>query len=318
MKYEYRSGFADHIRAMMQQRAMLGYATENYHNVYANFDRFCVANFPDETVLTQEIAFAWCNNAQGNAGSKRAVLIRNLGRYLISEGESAYIIPPMFFPMRKPSLPYICTDSELKKFFDAADQFPGDSRSPLLDYTIPVIFRLQYACGMRPQEVRKLKRADVNVLNKTIYVTDGKHYKDRRLAVDDYIMEMCGKYDRIAETVYPGRSYFFQSPTGGAYSSCWLSDNFARCWELSGNGVRRSNCTPYSLRHRYATETLMRWLDEGKELEAWIPYLSAYLGHADFSATYYYIHLLPERLARMEFMSTNHIIPEAFDYDEII
>ena len=318
MKYKYRSHFADHINAMMRQRSTLGYATESYHNIYANFDRFCIASFPGETELTQEIVFAWCNDAQGNASSKRAVLIRGLGRYLLSEGENAYIIPPTFFPMQKPSLPYICTDSELKRFFDATDRFPSDSRSPLLDYTIPVIFRLQYACGMRPQEVRKLKRADVNLLNKTIYISDGKHFKDRRLAVDDYVVDMCSKYSRIAETVYPNRTYFFQSPTGGAYSSSWLSDNFARCWEISGNGIKRGNCTPYSLRHRYATETLMRWLDEGKELEAWIPYLSAYLGHADFSATYYYIHLLPERLARMEFMRTNHIIPEVFDYEEII
>jgi len=318
MKYEYRSGFANHIRAMMEQRSLLGFATENYHNIYANFDRFCVTNFPSETELTQEIAFAWCNNAQGNAGSKRAVLIRGFGRYLLSEDKNAYIIPPMFFPLRKPALPYICTNSELRNFFDAADRFPGDRRSPLLEYTIPVIFRLQYACGMRPQEVRRLRRKDINVSDKTIYIADGKHYKDRKLPIDDHVMEMCNKYDRIAETVIPGRTHFFQSQTGSAYSSSWLSDNFTRCWEMSGNGEKRRNCSPSNLRHRYATETLMRWLDEGKELEAWIPYLSAYMGHASFSATYYYLHLLPERVARIDYMRSNHIIPEAIDYEEII
>ena len=305
--------------AMMEQRSVLGYATENYHHIYANFDRFCIANFPDETALTQEIAFSWCNDAQGNAGTKRAALIRSFGRYLLAEGGEAYIVPPMFFPYRKPALPYICTDSEMKKFFDATDRFPSDCRSPLLEYTIPVIFRLQYACGMRPQEVRNLRRADINFNDKTIYIADGKHYKDRRLAADDSVMYMCSKYDRIADSVTPGRAFFFQSPAGvKAFSSGWLSDNFARCWEMSGNGSKRSNCVPYSLRHRYATETLMRWLDEGKKLEAWIPYLSAYMGHASFSATYYYLHLLPERLARLDYIRTNHIIPEAIDYEEIL
>jgi len=319
MKYEYRSGFANRIRSMMEQRAVLGYTTENYHHVYANFDRFCIENFPDETVLTQKIAFAWCNDAQGNAGSKRAVLIRALGRYLLAEGEDAYIVPPMFYPYRKPALPYICTDYEIENFFDAADLFPGDCRHPLLEYTIPVIFRVQYACGMRPQEVRNLRRADVNFSDKTIYIADGKHYKDRKLPVDEYVMEMCWKYDGIAESVIPARTFFFQSSAGDkAYSSCWLSDNFTRCWEMSGNGRKRDNCYPYSLRHRFATETMMRWLDEGKELEAWIPYLSAYMGHASFTATYYYIHLLPERLARLDFMRTNHIVPEAIDHEEII
>jgi len=318
MKYEYHSHFAEHIRSLMEQRSTLGYAKNGYNDVFANFDRFCLTNFSDETALTQELAFAWCNNAQGNAGSKRAVLLRGLGRYLLAKGEEAYVIPSMFFPTQKPALPYICTDSELKRFFDATDRIPSDCRSPLLEYTIPVIFRLQYACGMRPQEVRKLRRIDVSVSDKSIYIADGKHYKDRRLAIDKNIAEMCEKYDRIAESVFPGRTYFFQSPAGGAYSSCWLSDSFMRCWEMSGNGDKRNKCVPYSLRHRYATETLMRWLDEGKELEAWLPYLSAYLGHADFSSTYYYLHLLPERLARMEYMHANHIIPEAIDYEEII
>jgi integrase len=319
MNYKYRSGFADHITSMMEQRALLGYATENYHHIYANFDRFCITNFPDEIALTQEIALAWCNDAQGNAGSKRAVLIRSLARYMLADGEDAYIVPPMFYPYQKPALPSICTDSEIKNFFDATDRFPRDCRYPLLEYTIPVIFRLQYACGMRPQEVRNLRRADVNFSDKTVYIVDGKHYKDRKLPVDEYVMDMCWKYNVIAESVTPGRAFFFQSSAGDkAYCSNWLSDNFARCWEMSGNGSKRSNCVPYSLRHRYATETMMRWLDEGKELEAWIPYLSAYMGHASFTATYYYIHLLPERLARLDYMHTNHIIPEALDYEEII
>jgi len=318
MSYEFHSGFAGHIGEMMEQRSLLGYSIEDTKIRLKNFDRFCAANFPSETALTQEIALAWCNDAQGNAGSKRASVIRSFGRYLLSAGTEAYVLPTLFFPVKKPDLPYICTDSELKRFFEATDRFQGDCRSPLLEYTIPVVFRLQYACGMRPQEVRKLRRTDINFPDRTIYIADGKHYKDRRLAVDECVIEMCRKYDRIAETVIPGRTYFFQSPVGGVYTSCWLSDSFSKCWAMSGNGEKRSNCVPYSLRHRYATETLMRWLEEGRDLDAWIPYLCAYMGHASFSATYYYIHLLPERLARMDYMRTNHIIPEAANDEEDI
>lgn len=317
MSYELQSRFASRINGMVEQRAALGYCARDARIHLENFDRLCVATFPNEESLTKDIAFAWCDNAKGNASAaKRAVIIRNFGRYLLSIGEDAYILPTLFFPMSKPALPYICSDSELVRFFEATDRFPCSRTSPVIEYTIPVVFRLQYACGLRPQEVRKLKRADVDFSKTTVYIIDGKHYKDRRLAVSDSIMDLCCKYDRIAEAATPGREHFFQSPAGGPYSSCWLSDNFARCWEMGGNGERRDNCTPYSLRHRYATETLMRWLEEGRDLDAWIPYLSAYMGHASFSATYYYLHLLPERLARMEPMRTNHIIPEATSYEE--
>jgi len=316
MSYIFQSGFAEQIEEMLEQRSTLGYSVADYRIRLTNFDRFCLANFKNDKILTKEIAFAWCNDGQGNAGAKRAIIIRNFARYLVTADTEAYIMPSVFFPLKKPALPYICGDSELKCFFEATDRIPSDSRSPLLEYTIPVIFRLQYACGLRPQEVRTLRRIDCNFADNTIYIADGKHYKDRRLAVDKYVMTLCQKYDQIAETLFHDRTYLFQSPAGGAYSSCWLSDSFARCWTMSGNGVRRSNCVPYSLRHRYATETLMRWLEEGRDLDAWIPYLSAYMGHASFSATYYYIHLLPERMARMDYMRTNHIIPEVPEFEE--
>jgi len=141
--------------------------------------------------------------------------------------------------------------NELRQFFKASDQLTSDSRSPLLEYTVPVVFRLQYACGLRPQEVRKLKRIDFNFNNRTIYISESKHYKDRLLAVNDDIIKLCKKYDSIAETINPGRTYFFQSPTGDAYSHGWLTATFHKCWELSKNANDRGSCVPYDLRNTH-------------------------------------------------------------------
>ena len=63
-------------------------------------------------------------------------------------------------------------------------------------------------------------------------------------------------------------------------------------------------------RHNFATRTLMRWLAEGKDLNAYVPYLCAYMGHASFNSTYYYVHLLPDKLAVLDFMNPKGIIPE--------
>ena len=67
--------------------------------------------------------------------------------------------------------------------------------------------------------------------------------------------------------------------------------------------------TPYTLRHNYATRTLMRWVEEGKDIEAWLPYLAAYMGHQKYSSTAWYVHLLPERLAATGLTSAAGIIP---------
>jgi integrase len=51
---------------------------------------------------------------------------------------------------------------------------------------------------------------------------------------------------------------------------------------------------------------MMKWLDEGADLIAKLPYLSAFMGHTHFSDTAYYIHLLPENLIRSAAIDWGH------------
>ena len=76
MKYQFCSGFAHYIFNILKQRSVLGYTIDDYQNRLASFDQFCATNFKSETVLTQKIVFAWCNDAQGNGGANRACIMR--------------------------------------------------------------------------------------------------------------------------------------------------------------------------------------------------------------------------------------------------
>jgi hypothetical protein len=61
---------------------------------------------------------------------------------------------------------------------------------------------------------------------------------------------------------------------------------------------------------------MLRWLDEGKDINAMAPYLSSYLGHVDFSATLYYVNLLPQMLLNssgIDWSRFSHIYPEVND-----
>jgi len=295
----------------------MGRPTKDYCKILASFDRFCVDRFPDEGTLTKEVAFAWCNDAKGKGkGSyNRASALRGLARHIVLAGGVAYIVPMPYFPMPKAGQPALMSGVELANFFAATDCYPESEKDVLQEFTVPVIFRLQYACGMRPQEARCLRRADIDFIGNTVYIYRGKHSKDRCLPVSADIMELCRKYDRLAEKLAPCREYFFQSQSGKVYTTDWLCTAFRMCWKISGNAHGRGSCTPYALRHNFATQTLMRWVEEGRNLDSMVPYLSAYMGHESFSATYYYIHLLPERLALMDFTRSDGIIPEVCDYE---
>ena len=50
------------------------------------------------------------------------------------------------------------------------------------------------------------------------------------------------------------------------------------------------------MRHRLAARTLVRWYQEGRDVERELPKLSTYLGHVHVADTYWYIEAVPELL----------------------
>lgn len=310
MSIEFNSRFAAQINAMLDLKSALGLAARSIEYPMQSFDRFCQREFPDASILTREIAEAWC--AEGNPGGKSGYkmhAVRSFGKYLVSVGIDAFVFPSEWIAHKKAALPHMFTDAELKEFFDASDKIPPNRNSPFWEYTIPVMFRLMYACGLRPQEARRLRRSEFDLHAHVLYVSETKKNKDRRLALGADIAELCRRYDAVIDSVTPDREYFFQSPRGSVCRPGWVTAQFHRCRELAGGIAPRS--TPYDLRHNFATRTLMRWVEEGKDLGAWLPYLSAYMGHETFTGTAYYIHLLPERLSACDFTKANGVIPEA-------
>jgi sugar phosphate isomerase/epimerase len=50
------------------------------------------------------------------------------------------------------------------------------------------------------------------------------------------------------------------------------------------------------MRHRLAAKTLIRWYEQGRDVERELPKLSAYLGHVHVADTYWYIEAVPQLL----------------------
>ena len=318
MIYKFKSGLGADMSDMLDFKEALGHSRSSYVGSLQQFDNFCSIKHPNATELTREVVDDYCrgwdDGRPRNANCMRTV--REFGKYLSSIGRPAYVLPSKFIPKNHPETPYPISDEELRRFFLATDSLESNKNNRLLEYIVPTIFRLQLACGMRPQEVRKLECADFDFNKNTIYITKGKKNKDRLLSVSQEVMDLCRKYDCIAKRLRPDRRYFFPSVRGEAYGSDGLVRMFHICWEMGGNNTSGKSCTPYDLRHAFATRTLMKWIEDGRDLGTYLPYLSAYMGHDRFQDTLYYVHLLPDRLAKMPFMDVSDIIPKAGDEDE--
>lgn len=311
MTYSFSSGFADDIRGMMEWRGVLGYTESCYAQQMRDFDQHCMENYPEACILTWEIALSHLELLRKRRDIRIDVCaLRNLGKYQIMTGKDACIFPADYFSYKKRRLPYIMSDEECRRFFEATDNYPYDKWNPLLTYTVSVFFRLQYATGMRPQETRLLTRQDFDFVHDTIYIANSKRHKDRCIAVEHRLMETCRKYDGIARRIYPDTNIFFPNRRRQAHGALSIQNLFHKCWEIAGNPDGLAYCTPYILRHNFATRTIILWMQEGKDFSQYLPYLSAYMGHETFRETCYYLHLMPERLARMGCMDISEIIPE--------
>lgn len=300
MKYDFKSLFANDMLAYIKLRVSLGNEEDTYARRLHTFDTFCVEQYPEEDILSMEISEAWCTkkpNEKSNTLQLRTSILRGFSKYLLSIGKKAYVIPEGFAGHGIHYIPYLYTDIELSSFFIGADQLPPHPLSPFREYVIPVMFRVLYCCGLRPQEVRYIKVSDTNLEEGTLYISDSKRNKDRVVAMSTELRDLCIKYDAQMQKKLPSREYFFQNPNGGPYRIAWIQQQFFRCWEKAGVSFRKDyKPRVYDWRHNYATRVIVNWMNEQKDIMNLLPYLSTYMGHSSLNYTAYYIHLVPELL----------------------
>jgi integrase len=313
------SAFADDLDAMLSYREALGFSRKSYEPNLINFDRYIVAVYPEAASLDKEIALGWIDmqmeKSHGGLAAK-ATAVRLFGKYLAAVGKPAYILPEEYVSQPQTFTPYIFTDDELTRLFRAADRLPKTFADQTVIRTAPVLFRLIYTCGLRPNEGRELMRQNINFKTGEIFITKTKRKKDRIVVMSDDMLNFVKKYDSIMSTIVGNSEYFFSRGDGQAYTALQLERLFERCWEnanLTVSAEKLPNVRIYDLRHRFASAVLNRWLDEKQNLYNKLPYLRAYMGHASMSETAYYIHILPENLVKsagIDWTEFDTMIPE--------
>lgn len=324
MDHEYTSRFAEYIKGMLEAREALGYAREPHAMALLSFDRYCSTQNPDCWELTEHLVMPWVlkdgDDAKGIKG--RASAIRLLAKYMNISGQEAYVLPDRYFGNPKPKETYIFSEDELSSLFSAIDALPEDHRVPHTRKMLPVLFRMLYTCGLRPQEGRELKRRNINFQTGEILITNTKKKKERLVIMSDDMLALCRHYDKMRQFFYEDNPYFFPGSADGPLDGQWLNRQFQKCWRLANPNVPKAQLPSvrvYSLRHQFASANVNRWLDQKKDLAAMLPRLRAYMGHYTLEETAYYVHLLPESLSKnkgIDWEAFSEIIPEVDPWQE--
>ena len=322
MIYGFSSNFADRLNSFVEQKNVLGYTYYESLRILKHFDNFCIELYPNETLLTKEICLSWavrkCSECR-NSFRNRIYPIREFAKYLNSIGENAYLIPVDLVKKGYPCIPHIYSFDELKAIWKVLDNIPFNKNFPVRHLVFPAIFKLIYCCGLRPAEARSLLKENIDLKKGRIDIIESKAHKSRIVMLADDVKEMLINYDNKVSVVMPERKLFFPSSDDTVYTKTWLDMSFRNALKEAGIiGVGKRSPRPYDLRHTFATHRLYLWMKEGKDVEAMIPYLSAYMGHSRLSDTYYYIHLAPDSFKQMSGFNNSDfdmLIPEVIDND---
>ncbi len=297
------SNFKEKIGEYCTWRKSLGFS-DDHKNHLLKFDAYCSEFHPNVSSLAPFLVTGWIKHeikSNRHCIENKCAAIRSFAKYL---GGDAYVLREKFVRYKRNLNPYIFTDEELARLFAAADvvEKRGD---PFFAETAGFIFRLIYTCGLRPQEARKLRCTDIDFQTGEIFISKSKQNKDRIIVADSDVMEILSRYQIRRSAFCCGNDAFFIHTNGTSITGEQLTDLFQKCWREANPNIEIKllpRVRPYDLRHRFASTVLQKWIDEGKNLYAMLPYLRAYMGHEEFRDTLYYVHILPEHL-----LASNHV-----------
>ena len=320
--YEYYSKLAPYISGLIQQKRANGYIYDLEAYILKYFDRFCIENGYDNGILTRDLVMTWAKQRpteSKNYRNQRVSFVRQLALYMISLNMEAYI--PRTFESSTIAVPHILSLDEIKAFYKAVDSFqPCQSIFHRFSLSYSVLFRLFYCCGLRLSEGCYLKRSAVNLKNGSLSIFQSKGNKDRIVFISGDMLQMCKNYDNLMQRLLPDREWFFPGRDGSKpFSKTSIDKKFTDFWNITPYaGKVDKKPTIHSLRHTYVVTKMNEWMNEGRNFEVMMPYLSRYLGHTSIDETQYYYHQVVSAfdIVRKRDRMTEKIIPEVIQYEK--
>jgi integrase/recombinase XerD len=207
----------------------------------------------------------------------------------------------------------VFSDDEIRRLFHVIDtqRLSEMSNRALVD---PVLFRVFYATGMRLSEVLNLQLRDFDPAHATIEVRDGKNHENRLVPVTGRLCATLESYIVAAHPhPEPAHKLFHTGDPSTPADKSTVYNRFRRY--LADADIPHFPGGPHihSLRHGFAVQNLRRWAAAGADLMVMLPYLSAYMGHADLRGTQYYLQLTADAHPEVTAMATarfGYVIPD--------
>jgi integrase len=223
--------------------------------------------------------------------------VRTFARYCAAFDPRTEIPPKLLGVRYHRRIPYIYSMTEIVALMKAARALrPGNGLHP---HTYNALIGLLASTGIRVGEATRLELADVRWEDSALLIRKSKRVKERWVPVHSSTLDALRRYARRRSVCLanPPVSRFFINNVGRPLTYHRTKRTFRLLCAAAGiMGTGKGKPRIHDLRHTFVCMRLLQWHKEGVSLDQGMLALSAYLGHAEPTNTYWYLSTIPELL----------------------
>ena len=237
----------------------------------------------------------------------RLACMRGFFRYLVGLGQVKENVWDTFTnPRPKPFRPYIFSSAELRAVLEKARARvrPARPMGSHVSAAYYAMFHTVYACGLRTREACGFNIGDMDLERSLFVVRNTKFGKTRLVPFNSRTREVVSEYlnrFRPADDGMPPeaplflnlqRRRFRMKNVTGHFSLLCKQAGIYRPKRTEGNTVF-GGTTTHALRHSFAVHRILKWYEEGVDVNTKLPLLATYMGHTHYRHTQKYMTVLP-------------------------
>ncbi len=299
------SSLASHFEAYLALMRVVGRRYNRIETILRQLDHFVAKEPPGDVLLSRDLLERWLASTPHLAPSTRrchASAARQFCRYMARTEPRTWIPDRSLYPARVPQFrPYVFSAKEVHDLLAAAQRLPSKHWA-LGPQTFFALFLVLYATGLRISEALRLAIRDVDLDGRTLFIGETKFFKSRWVPFSATLAEQLRIY-RAARTnavrVASPDDPFFISLYGERCDYSRVARVFQVLVREAGvntSAARRGRVRLHDFRHTFAAHCLLRWYQDGANLQAKLPVLATYLGHGNILATHVYLNATTELL----------------------
>ena len=295
-----------HVRSYLGLHRALGKKCRSHQTTLIDLDRFLQARAVgspqgiDRYAIEQWIGGLSCG---AYTRARKAQLVHRFFDYLRSLSVvTDNPVPRTGRVPRSSFRPFIFTKEQLAALLDEAKKLPDSAsyRCRLSD-TYFTMLALLCALGLRHGEVLRLRLGDLDLERRVLFIDQTKFHKSRYVPFGSKVGQYLERYLEARRTILrpvQQADPLFTTNRRKAMHPHTLLGAFRDVLRRLGIAGVAGQPPPrlHDLRHSFAVGRLLRWYQEGVDVQSRLPALATFLGHVGPKSTEVYLTITAELL----------------------